>query len=72
MVIRTCARKRAKGRRATFTLEEIKAQKARLENKMHSVAGETMHLARHESRFQPTTDKMKTSQAAGHLAHCRS
>ena len=54
-------------RKATITLQKIKAQKTRMEGNLHSVAGETMHQTRPEGR----KDKIHTSQAGGHLAHRR-
>ena len=54
-------------RRATFTLQMIKVQKARMEGNLHSVTGETIHQRRPEGR----NDKMHTSQTGGHLAQCR-
>ena len=54
-------------RRATVTLQKIKAQKARMEGTLHSVAEETMHQTRPEGR----KDKIHTSLAGGHLAHRR-
>ena len=52
-------------RRATSTLQKIKAQKARMEGNLHSVAGETRHQTRPEGR----KDKMHSGQAGWHLAH---
>ena len=52
-------------RRATSTLQKIKAQKARMEGNLYSIAGETMHQTRHVGR----KDKMHTGQTGGHLAH---
>ena len=52
-------------RRVTSTLKKIKAQKARMEGNLHSVAGETMHQRRPEGR----KDKMHTGQTGAHLAH---
>ena len=53
-------------RMSTFTLQEIKAQKARMEANLHSIGG-TMHQTRPEGR----KDKMHTSQTGGHLTDSR-
>ena len=50
-----------------MTLKKIKAQKARMEGNVHSIAGETIHQTRPEGR----KDKMHTSQTGGYLAHRR-
>ena len=50
-----------------MTLKKIKAQKARMEGNVHSIAGETIHQTRPEGR----KDKMHTSQTGGYLPHRR-
>ena len=43
----------------------MKAQKARMEGNLHSLAGQTLH----QTRPQRRKDKMHVDQTEGHLAH---